>query len=149
MTTANNVSQAQVTFARNFDDINNVIEFDSAWNNGTGYMDHLVHDNLGLEPGQMVKTTAPGDDARRVIVVGTRFGNCVYFERYSPEGESRSNVIVSNVPDACKHISREGSLSGNDLQMLCDSLYNVGRTIERLFSDWDQELEDLKEEAST
>ncbi len=134
------MSYAQKTFARNFKDIETTIQFSSDWNNGTGYLDGLVFEELGLEPGDMVKLITPND--RKVIIVGTRFGNCVYFERYSPEFkfvgdnnvETRSPVIVSNVPSKLRRFSPDGSLTENNLNELCGSIYNIGTSIERLFA---------------
>lgn len=130
------MSYSQSTFARNFADVSATAEFNNDWHNGTGYFNQLTKtSSLNVEPGNMAKIVA--DDGRRIIVVGTRFGNCVYFERYSPKTvngeEVRSSVITCNVPEKLRKFAGEGSLNEGEIQNFCSSIWNIGNSIEALF----------------
>ena len=73
------------------------IPFDPEWDNGTGYFDGIVRDELGLAPGEAAHFI---DDADRLaVVVGTRFGNVVVFTRYQGGGR---DAVVSNIPRELK-----------------------------------------------
>ncbi len=107
------MSASQYQFSRAFDRISNVVEFNEEWNNGTGYMDNLVHSGPKLSAGEQVKCTTPNN--RRVIITGSPVGNIAVFERYSAvdkidQGTERSSVIVYNAPDPLR-----GLLGGTSL----------------------------------
>ena len=72
------------------------IEFDKAWSNGTGYFDYATDSDVAPKVGfgALVKCTTPG--GRRILIVGTRIGNAVIFDRYSDE----KTVFVYNMPTA-------------------------------------------------
>ena len=63
--------------------VDNCIQFNPDWNNGTGYFDGAFKGEYVpvVEPGQLVKSIDP--DGRRIIIVGTRLGNIVVFDRYA------------------------------------------------------------------
>ena len=127
---------AQETFARYYDATLSSTEFNSQWKNGTGYLDRLVHDqsiNDELSVGDIVKFT--DDYGRRAIAIKTRYGIAVLFERYSPSGEDRSGVIVSNVPWEVRPFLAEGAVSGDDLFRLLQPLNNLGHMVERVCGD--------------
>lgn len=75
------------------------IDFNMAWSNGTGYFDHAVEGAHApkIGNGKMVSSATPS--GRRIIIVGTRIGNCVVFERYTDNAEK----YVFNAPTALKH----------------------------------------------
>ena len=87
MTTASNLPGK--IFQRIFQQIQNEIPFDPSWANGTGYLDGAVSHTL--PPGKMAKTIDNYD--RRVILIGTRFGTVVVFDRY--QGQTDGGVYVS------------------------------------------------------
>lgn len=127
------MTNAQQTFKRLFDSIPSSTGFDPAWANGTGYLDGLVHDqsiNGELAIGEIVKLT--DDHGRRAIAVKTRYGMAVIFERYSPEGEERCGVIVSNVPWEVRPFLPEGAVSPDDMYRLLQPLNNLGHMVERV-----------------
>lgn len=95
-------------FQASFDKIETTIEFNKEWANGTGYYDHCVTDELHLVPGQLAKSE--DEYGRRMIIVGTVFGNAVAFERFAPKDGVRSNVIVTNVPREVRAFVRDGAL---------------------------------------
>lgn len=76
-----------------FDKTETAIEYNEKWENGTGYLDHAVKGPAApiLTAGQVVKSTTL--QGRKILFVGTAFGNCVIFKRYT-EGP----VVVSNLP---------------------------------------------------
>lgn len=98
------MSNSRDTFQRMFERTTTEVKFDPAWKNNTGYYDYAVKADLGLRPGESAKFTEPSPNDRRGIIVGTEFGNVVVFERYSPEGEERSAVYVSNMPDKIRQL---------------------------------------------
>lgn len=86
-------------FQEIFQVIPTTVAFDPEWRNGTGYYDGIVNAKLGLKPGQMAKCEDVAPNSRRIIIVGTRWGNVAVFERYSPKDSGeRSEVYVSNKP---------------------------------------------------
>ena len=80
-------------FSKHFDRIEKVLPYNSGWENGTGYCDFAV---TGKEApilslgGEAKSSTLTGRD---IIFIGTPFGNCVIFKRYTD-----SDVVVSNLP---------------------------------------------------
>jgi hypothetical protein len=71
------------------------LTFKSTWANTTGYYDKLVGDDI--VPGDF-GTVARFYDAstrRRGLVLKTRFGNAVVFERYA---DSAREILVKNIP---------------------------------------------------
>jgi hypothetical protein len=93
------------------------IDFNANWNNGTGYYDHAVDGEHApkLALGQVVATKSPAKNNRRIILVGTPFGNAVMFERYSDD----DSVLTRNVPDQLRDITT--ILSGDDVTFLLNA----------------------------
>lgn len=137
----------QEYFANHFNAITKTVEFKPEWNNGTGYMDGIVYDRF-LENGEVAKTTT--ENNRRVIIVGTRFGNCVFFERYTPTPETENVVIVSNVPRRLTNIITSGRLGYDEFCRLASPHLNIGKAVEVLFSDNThyKELEEMYKEGT-
>lgn len=128
-------------FINTFKQITTVIAFDPKWANGTGYLDHAVKADLGLRPGDIAKST--DNDDRRIIFIGTRFGNVVLFERYSPTKTTLSFKVVGNYPSALRgfYAGSMGigtALTDEGLEHLVDKSapdkYNIGTALEELFS---------------
>jgi len=86
-------------FKKCFDSIQNAVPFDHSWKNGTGYFDHATN-MIELPAGELAKST--DDFGRRIILVGTRFGTVVVFDRY--KNQSDGGVYVSNIPDKGKEV---------------------------------------------
>ena len=79
------------------------VKFDPAWKNNTGYMDGAVSADLGLVQGETRSFT--DDHGRRGVIVGTKVGNVVLFERYT----DNRTVIVFNAPiEVQKHVAELG-----------------------------------------
>ena len=88
------MTTAREFFLASFKAIETNVAYNPAWENGTGYLDHAVTDEtLGLKPGEIAKTESLR--GRKIIIVSTRFGNIIVFERYT----TVTGPIVSNVPE--------------------------------------------------
>lgn len=129
-------------WAEAFAKIEVMIEYNPKWANGTGYFDHAVKGEHApkLQPGEMVKAEVPAPNLRRIIIVGTRFGNVVVFERFSPDGGDRSNVIVANYPRILERagIIKMNRWTADDILMYLDAsfeMYNIGRRVEEFAED--------------
>jgi len=74
--------------------------FDPKWNNGTGYFDHLVHDDLELENGEVVRFV--DNMMRNGIIIGSPLGNLVIFERRARKLDKvqphDAVIMVTNLP---------------------------------------------------
>lgn len=130
----------KLTFVKTFEVIaekGNIIPFDNNWANGTGYFDGAVKADLGLKPGELAVSTAGGEDLRKMIIIGTRFGNVVIFERYTPKDDGNENiVVVVNRPSKLSRFVKNGAMSTEHFEDLTGSgifSLNIGADIERLF----------------
>lgn len=110
------------------------IPFVKAWSNGTGYFDYAVDRDLApkVANGGMVKCVTPG--GRRILIIGTRIGNCVIFDRYSDE----KSVFVFNMPTALKQgfAIKDGSIDFDTMLNLVGdqgSLRNIGNRLDDLY----------------
>jgi len=112
------------------------LEFNPKWSNGTDYLDHAVTGDEApkLEIGAFAKFQIPKPDGRYGVMLGSRFGNIVLFERYSG---GKHGVVVRNMHQKIedvlcldKAVSRIDFLShfwwAND---------NIALAIEGLFED--------------
>ncbi len=117
--------------------VTTTLPYDIMYGNGTGYLDGLVHpkDNYEeLAAGQIARMR--DDTERLIIVIGTRFGNVVVFQRFI----KNSDVVVSNMPDEVSSLlaghGHGSSLSADQvIHLTGDSNYksvypNIGKTIE-------------------
>lgn len=77
----------------NLQKLEEVIVFNPSWANGTGYFDGAV--NEPLQPGKIKATNDPS--MRRLILIGTRFGTIVVFDRFS--NQTDNGVFVTNAPN--------------------------------------------------
>ena len=134
-----------------FNETQTIVPYDKRWENGTGYLDHAVRgiDAPALIPGSIVKTTTSG--GRKVLLIGTRFGNAVIFERYTNPAigtavPTYTEIIVGNVPHEIAELYL-GSAIGTNLARDDVTLFmllgdpksasnnpNVGMRIETLFA---------------
>ena len=96
---------SNTTFNEAFNRINNAVEFNSEWKNGTGYFDNAVHDKSIVESCKTVD-----DKGRKMIIIPTTVGNVVVFERYT---NGSSSVVVSNAPLAIEKLAIGLDLSGS------------------------------------
>lgn len=89
-------------FDTHFAAISTFIEFNTKWNNGTGYLDGAVEGEhaLTLPPGTVAKSTTLGANNRDVIFVGTSLGTVAVFQRFT----GRSDVLVCNAPRSIRQM---------------------------------------------
>lgn len=120
-------------FTERYNQVTTVIDFDPKWANGTGYYDHAV-EKVDLKPGEMAKSFDAGT-SRRIILIGTRFGSVVVFDRYTNQGEG--GVYVTNEPAnfVIKQFVPSGSIGEHSMYVLLGSWgieTNLGKTIEKM-----------------
>lgn len=124
-------------FVNAWNRITREVEFSRDWHNGTGYFDGVTKADLGLEPGQIAKSQADGEDLRRMIIIGSRFGNIVIFERYTPEDDDNENiVVVNNAPRKLSRFVANTAISTEKFEQMVDigiDGWNIGAFIENLF----------------
>jgi hypothetical protein len=120
-----------------FNKIENLVEYNSKWENGTGYLDHAVNDtSIVFDEDGYAKAVSPA--GRKIVIVKTIKGNAVVFERYT---DSESSVVVSNIPHRVAELFQmSGSLSSDQVRMLVgDPAYktihlNIGKAIEQFMA---------------
>ena len=115
------------------------IAYKAEWENGTGYLNGLVDEALPqLEIGEIARTVT--EKGRRVLVVKTRFGNVVLFERYIAEADGAlKGPIVQNTPRLVHKSEMFSAQSALTMDDLTDALGdgwckdNVGLRLENFF----------------
>lgn len=111
------------------------IEFKVEWKNGTGYFDGAAEGKYAPRVTSGQALSFVDDNKRRGIIVGSRFGNIVVFERYSPDGDNRSNTFVCNttrkVKNEVPHVYLEQGLDTLILKTVLghDGKENLGKII--------------------
>lgn len=112
------------------------IDYNSNWANGTGYFDHAVKgDNAPIVGiGCVVKSITPDD--RKIIIIGTRFGNAVLFDRYTPPEQ----IIACNLPRELQFVWNSQRIQTVDeLNIFVfnsdgdENMDNIGKMLEMLF----------------
>lgn len=73
------------------------IEHDPEWENDEGNYVHAVYGMFAptLSAGEMRKSISPNN--RKIILVGTRYGNVVMFQRYSNGVNNKWNIVMPNL----------------------------------------------------
>jgi hypothetical protein len=130
-------------FTRAFDGIEATVEFNPKWTNGTGYYNKAVDGDQApsLTVGQIVKCATPAPNNRRMILIGTQFGNVVLFDRFT---NAERGVVVHNAPDEVKTLvgGMSSDLSDGTIRHLVGDVYrgtshnNIGYKIKKVFEAW-------------
>lgn len=95
----------------------NEIPFNEEWNNGTGYYDFAT--KVDIPVGVVVKSYDT-TSSRKLLLIGTRLGTVVVFERYE---NGKHGVYVLNAPQA---ISKRFLNFGNARSSLSqDTIFNL------------------------
>jgi hypothetical protein len=134
------MSNASV-FSTAFSSIEEEIPYKNEWENGTGYLDHVVEGKHApmMPAGAIAKSMAP--DGRRIIIVGTRFGNVAVFDRYIKQDATRG-VFVTNSPEKSIFKMLLSGSSVGELEMVKivgswgDLDDNVGMKLEKIAEDF-------------
>jgi hypothetical protein len=123
------MSYFQTCFTNAFNAISSEIPFNPTWANGTDYFNGATALDIGV--GKRVKATCTSSK-RRLIMVGTKLGTCVAFERFTPDiGEAF--VVVSNTPHMLNVFIPSGSMDENTFQNnFGNDSSNVGTQLHRL-----------------
>lgn len=113
-----------------FQQIETVIEYNEAWDNGTGYIDGIVRADLGLATGERFKCMTTGKHVRHLVGVVTNVGNFVFFGHHTHADQlvsyHRPNALrglfTGNVADEDLILGVMGGEFGNN--------YNLGKTLD-------------------
>ena len=126
-----------------FEKIQKTLPFNAEWENGTGYFNNAVFSqDIALAPGEMAKSIDTSN--RKIVLIGTRFGNVVLFERYFG---GKNDVITSNVPPEVTDLFLNSSLGSKTSEEVIELLLgqsfssnpiNIGLKIEEMFSAWER-----------
>ncbi len=131
-------------FDSHFNAINTEIAFDASWCNGTGYFDNATR-AVKLQPGKLGVSKDP--HGRKIILVGTRHGTCVFFERYSRESEVQEQiVVVSNAPSALRCLITDGNIGYDEFSRLVTNHINIGTALEDMYRILEKTQKSLAEE---
>lgn len=120
-------------FTERFEQITKEVPFSDKWNNGTGYYDHAC-ELVNLKPGELAKSYDQ-NTSRRIILIGTRFGTVVLFDRYSKQTDG--GTYVTNAPTnwVLKQFMSNSAVGEAEAYRLLGSWKpenNLGYTIEEL-----------------
>lgn len=116
------------------------VAYDPEWAEGS-YMNGAVDAEIPeIEIGEIARSVFPGENKRRILIIKTRFGNLVLFERYTPTAEGRlSGPIVCNQPRLVRLSEMFRCTSALTIQDLVDALGdgwchdNLGLRLEAFF----------------
>lgn len=102
------MSDTQETFTKHYESAPGML-FSEKYNNGTGHFDALVSADLGLKPGQTARMYTGEKNRRRILIIGTFFGNVVVFDRYTDGAarEGSSHVLAFNMPPEIERLFRD------------------------------------------
>lgn len=109
------------------------IEFNPKWANGTGYYDHAVKGPNApkLEIGEIRRCVSTAPNNRKILLVGTFFGNVVVFQRFT----DREDVIVSNMPYVIETVTGCRSSLNEDKLFLLVGDFNIGMRVNKLLRE--------------
>lgn len=82
------------------------VAYQKEWRHGS-YMNGACQ--YKLDPGVVVCSKADAPDNRRMLLIGTRAGTVVVFERFTPRYDEEF-VLVSNAPAALRFIIPSGRI---------------------------------------
>lgn len=134
------------SFDKAFKNTSTVIEYSKEWANGTGYYNGAVRGKAApvLKSGDRVKCVS--DNGRRMVIIGTKLGNVVVFDRYS----ERADIQVCNLPAHVEFIfGLAGRLTDDQIDFALGGEYNyanLASRIDRMFEAVGQHVEDAPAE---
>lgn len=107
-------NEQAVLFNAIFCQITERLPFKESWSNGTGYFDGVMHDeelNECLNPGERACFVDP--HGRKAIILKTRFGLAVIFERYKGPN---NRVFARHLSDELRKLELVDVCGGMSLQ---------------------------------
>lgn len=129
-------------FTNAFDKITKTIPFNRAWSNQTGQFDFAVYGEHAPTVGNAQAVKAMTPSGRRIIIIGTRLGLLVVYDRYAqqqPGGDkAHKAVFARNTTSAVEHGGWFHNPTFDDIEMAVavgdEHEENLGRRIEQLHS---------------
>lgn len=111
------------------------VEFNPAWQNNQGYFNHAVRGEHApmVAEGRIVKST--DQFGRKLLIIGTRCGNCVVFERHCGVAIGSDTIYVGNYPLALTklRISPHGAITEDGMISLIGTEFgerdNIGKRL--------------------
>ena len=105
------------------------IPFNEGWCNGTGYFDKAVKGQEApvLTIGEMVRSR--DGFGRRLIIIGTRFGNVVVFDRFTDQIDNGVWVVNHPSCEMIKMMVDNGAVGERDMITLLGSWGNLKNNI--------------------
>ena len=108
------------------------IEFDPKWENGTGYLNGAtkVHVEVG------VIKASKDTHGRRILLIGTRYGTTVIFDRF--KDQTVGGIYVMNTPSKntlIKSLLGHSNLSYEHMENAIGGITNIGLLIEDIFEE--------------
>lgn len=108
------MNEVNEIFTKAYQGCKRELPFNPAWSNGTGYLDFAVYSKEGqltapkLANGEMVRSnTSQEGKGRRIIIIGTRLGNMVIFDRFTDQDEGQKDedhaIFVYNATTTLKN----------------------------------------------
>lgn len=129
---SNNKSFLQESFEEVFVSVRQV-PFQEKWRERS-YMNHAC--KYELAPGQIVCAHSEFPDNRRMLLIGTRVGTAVIFERFSANPDEVF-VLVSNAPSSLRFILPSGEIGERTFLNVVNPgkpADNMGSRLEALFN---------------
>ena len=130
---------ANTVFTYVYNNCRREIPYNPAWSNGTGYFDFAVYGDEApqIKKGHMARSVTDG--GRRILIIGTRLGNVVIFDRFSEQVGKENAVFVTNVTSSFHQggwAPSSGALGPFDIEILTGGEYpneNIGWRIEQIY----------------
>ena len=124
----NHASHTETIFARTFERAQR-IPYDQKWENHKGYFSNAVIGEAApvIEHGEVVSSIS--ETGRRIIIIGTRFGNVVIFDRYA---NNEVGIFVSNATMFVRMTFGfpSGVIDTQTMYNMASYSHNIGRKIE-------------------
>ncbi len=114
--------------AKNF-----TLEYNRDWSDGKGFHPYAIHGMKApsLKEGAVMSCITPGN--RRMVFVGTRYGNVLFYERYcEEERRKKQDNIKNSITINCTH-SSENILNVRSETILTQDEFV--RTLKKLWID--------------
>lgn len=136
------MNEVNDVFSRAFNSCTKEIPFKKDWSNGTGYFDFAVYGEHApkLANGELVRSISPG--GRRLLIVGTRLGNLVVFDRFAEQAAGQKGdhnaVFVRNTTSIINEGGwfSESALDDYEMEIAVGAgdQINLGKRLEMLWS---------------
>lgn len=102
------MNQVNIVFTEAYEKCKITLPFNKNWSNKTGMFDMAVYGEHApkLSYGEMARSVTDG--GRRIIILGTRLGNLVVFDRFSKQAEGEKGADTAVFYYDCSSSIRTG-----------------------------------------